>query len=127
MWASLLRYWPVALAVYVFRVRATLTKTRPILGMVYRGLFDRGLFDSGVRVTTPAACALLAHIPNLAEFSYVKRVNAAVSREDAVDLEACLSMNPRAIPGGQRLMESGLSDVRETRGVRDLSWNYVNE
>ena len=36
-----------------------------------------------------------------------------MSREDAVELEACLSMDPRAIPGGQRLMESALSDVRE--------------
>lgn len=106
-------------------MRATLTKTRPFLDMVYRGLFDRGLFDGGVRVTTPAARALLAHIPNLAEFSYVKRIDAAVSREDAVDLEACLSMNPRAIPGGQRLMESGLSHVREMRVGRDLSWNYI--
>ncbi|CAM9105042.1 unnamed protein product [Laminaria digitata] len=44
-------------------------------------------------------------------YSYVKRVSAAVSREDAVELEACLSMDPRAIPGGQRLMESGLSDA----------------
>lgn len=95
-------------------MRTTLTKTRPFLDRVYRGLFNRGgLFDGGSRVTTPAARALLAHNPTLAEFSYVKRVNAAVSREDAVELEACLSMDPTAIPGGQRLMESGLSDVRE--------------
>lgn len=80
--------------------------------VTYRGFLYRGLFDGVVRATTPAARALLANIPNLAELSYVKRVSAAVSREDAVDLEACLSMDPRAIPGGQRLMDSGLSDVR---------------
>ena len=103
-------------------MRATLTKTRPFLNVFYRGLFNRGLFDGGRRVTTPtatatsaAARALLAHMRNLnlLGYSYVKRVSAAVSREDAVELEACLSMDPRAIPGGQRLMESGLSDVRE--------------
>lgn len=94
----------------------------------YRGLFNRGLFDDGSRVITPAAPSLLKHDPtiSLAEFSYVNRVNAAVSREDALELEACLSMDPTAIPGGQHMMESGLSDVRQKRfEVTDLDWKNM--
>lgn len=36
-----------------------------------------------------------------------------MAREDGTLLEGCLSMYPQAIPGGQRLLESALSDVRK--------------
>ncbi|CAN0394165.1 unnamed protein product [Pylaiella littoralis] len=42
---------------------------------------------------------------------YVKRVITALTREDGALLESCLSISPQAIPGGQRLLESRLSDA----------------
>lgn len=46
---------------------------------------------------------------------YVKVVNDALAREDGLMLEACLNMDPQAIPDGQRLLEARLSDVRQER------------
>lgn len=56
---------------------------------------------------------LRAVLPYTSVPEYVKRVITALAREDGVLLEGCLSMSPQAIPGGQRLLESRLSDVRD--------------
>lgn len=43
---------------------------------------------------------------------YVKRVETALAKEDAALLEVCLSIDPQVIPGGDHLLEAGLSNVR---------------
>lgn len=43
---------------------------------------------------------------------YVRQVENALTKEDGIMLEACLSVDPYAIPGGQSLLEAQMSDVR---------------
>lgn len=42
---------------------------------------------------------------------YVRRLQGAVMRKDGTLLELCLSMDPEDIPGGQRIIAAGITDV----------------